>query len=92
MRSLKIGRPGIWRLARRDCELYSVQILSAGAFGAVRVLNGQDRVLFHQPSTFTGSFWLGAGAEGGLVVELYSIDMAPNLTINWRVASRDIEA
>ncbi len=92
MRSIKIDRPGLWRLARRDCELYSVMIVSSGSWGRARVMDGHRRVLWYQPSTFTGSFTLGAGALGGLIVELSSADLAANLTINFRVGTQDIEA
>ncbi len=83
MRSVVVSKPGKYRLARRDCELYSVQIVSAGAWGRAKVMNGKGRPLWEQPSTFTGSFWLSAGAEDGIIVHLYSTE-SPNLTINWR--------
>lgn len=84
MRAASITLPGTWRLARRDAELYSVQIVSSGAWGRARVSDGNERALWFQPSTFTGSFWLGAGAEDGLLVELSALDVAANLTVNWR--------
>ena len=90
MRSLKIDDPGRWRLARRDSELYSVQIVCSGAWGRARVTDGRGRTLWFQPSTFTGSFVLGAGALDGLIVELDSQDQAPNLSLNWREADREI--
>lgn len=90
MRSLKVDRVGRWRLSRRDCELYSVQIVSSGAWGRFRVSDGRGRELLEQPSTFTGSFWLSAGALDGLVVEVSSIDRGANLTINWREADGEI--
>ena len=90
MRALKLERVGIFRLARRSCELYSVQIVSSGAWGRWRVFDGRDNELIMQPSTFTGSFWLGAGAWDGLLVQNYGYDRAPNLTINWREADQDM--
>lgn len=90
MRSLKVDRVGRWRLARRSCELYSVQIVSSGAWGRIRVADGHDRELWEQPSTFTGSFWLSAGALDGLIVEVSSLDRGANLTINWREADGEI--
>lgn len=90
MRSHSVDRIGIFRLARRACELFSVQIVSAGAWGRARVMDGDGRVLWSQPSTFTGSFWLGAGAYKGLLVEVASRDRAPNLTVNWREANREM--
>ena len=90
MRALKVDRVGRFRLARRTCELYSVQILSGGAWGRIRLTDGHDRELWEQPSTFTGSFWLSAGALGGLIVEVASIDRGANLTVNWREPDGEI--
>jgi len=84
MRTAKVDQVGRFRLARRSCELYSVQIVSGGAWARCRVTNGLGRALWEQPSSFTGSFWLSAGAIGGLIVEVSAIDRGANLTINWR--------
>jgi len=83
MRAQIVDKVGLFRLARRSCELYSVQIASAGAWARMKVMNGRGRVLWLQPSSFTGSFWLGAGAEDGLLVEIGG-DSAPQLSINYR--------
>lgn len=82
--------PGLFRLARRWCELYSVQIVGSGTWSRIRCLDGNLVPKFEQISTFTGSFWLSAGCEGGLIVEVYSKYVAdcPNLTINWREKDR----
>jgi hypothetical protein len=90
MRAHKIDRPGLWRLARRSCELYSVMIVSAGAWGRFVFMDGLLRPLFMQPSTFSGSFWLGAGAIDGLLVHVDSRDASTNLTCNWREADREM--
>ena len=84
MRSMKVDRVGRYRVARRSCELYSVEILSGGAWGRWRVTDGHDRELIMQPSTVTGSFWLSAGALDGLIVEVASLDRGANLNVNWR--------
>ena len=84
MRAVQLWDNGKFRISRVDAELYSVQITSAGAWGRLRVWNGLGRKLFHQPSTFTGSFWLSAGAEGGIIVELESMTNAPTVTVNFR--------
>ena len=92
MRSVQVMRAGRVRIARRDAEVYSVQIISAGSWARARVLNGEGRALWEQPSTFTGSFWLGAHAAGGIVVEIASgleYETA-NFTINWREPDQDI--
>lgn len=85
MRALRVGSNGLFRLSRRPCALYSVQIVSSGVWGRARVMDGDGRKLWEQPSTFTGSFWLGAGSLFGLLVEMSSdnADDAANLTINW---------
>lgn len=84
MRSATIDALGLVRVARRSCELYSVQILSAGAWVRARVLTGSGRPLWFQPSTFTGSFVLMAGAEDGLVLEMGGIDRGATIMLNWR--------
>jgi len=88
MRCARVAAPGLWRLARRDCELYSVQIVSSGSWGRARVMTGAGRPIWCQPSTFTGSFVLGGAAEGGLIVELVSQDVSVNVTINYREADQ----
>lgn len=91
MRSTRVVRRGLYRLARRDAELYSVQIIGSGSWGRARLLDA-NRVMWEQPSTFTGSFWLGGGARGQMVVELYASSEhdAANLTINWREKDRHL--
>lgn len=86
MRSTWLTRAGVYRLARRDAELYSVLISSSGAWGRFSVSNGLGRPLFFMPSPFTGSFWLSAHAEGGIVVELAAMNPsdAADVTIAWR--------
>jgi hypothetical protein len=84
MRSIRLSRSGLWRLARRTCELYSVMIVSAGSWGRFQCSDAAGNSKFIQPSTFTGSFWLGGCCEGGLIVELDARDCATNLTVNWR--------
>ena len=90
MRSARVSRPGVFRLARRDCELYSVQIVGGGTFTRVRMMAGSWRPIWEQPSSFTGSFWLSAGCEDGLLCEIHALDevSSPNLTINWRERDR----
>ena len=92
MRSVRLTRAGLWRVARRDAELYSVQIVSAGSWARARVIDGAEKILWYQPSTFTGSFWLGAYAEGGILVEISSAlpHEACNLTIDWRERTQDL--
>jgi len=88
MRACQLWAIGKFRVSRRDAELYSVQVTSMGAWGRIRVWNGHGRLLFFMPSTVTGSFWLSAGAEDGIIVGLESLTTAPTVTINFR--ERDI--
>lgn len=89
MRAAMLDSVGKWRISRRDAELYSVQIVSAGAWARIRVYNGKGRILFPMLSTFPGSFWLSAGAEDGIIVDLESMTMAPIVTVNFR--EQDLE-
>lgn len=90
MRGVTLIKPGRFRLARRDAELYSVQVVGSGSWGRVRIENGAGRELFEQPSSFTGSFVLSAGADGGIVVELAGQRGAPCLAVNWREKDADL--
>lgn len=90
MRAARVSRPGLFRLSRRDCELYSVQIVGGGTFTRIKMMTGTMRVIWEQISTFTGSFWLSASSENGLFCEIHALDEAssPNLTVNWRERDR----
>lgn len=87
MRCAVLDRPGIYRLARRDCELYSIQIVGAGDWGRARALTGRGRPVFSMPSTFTGSFWLSGGLEDGLIMELFALNYM-TFEVNWRETDR----
>lgn len=86
MRAHRVWKPGRYRLARRSCELYSVQIVSSGAWGRFRLWDGRGNKILEQPSTFTGSFFLSAGCFDGLLCEVscFAPSDSTNLTINWR--------
>jgi len=88
-RSAQLYGTGRFRISRRTCELYSVQILSAGSFGRARVTDGTGRAIWYQPSTFTGSFQLGAGCVDGIIAELYASE-GINFTLNFREADEAI--
>jgi hypothetical protein len=68
-----------------------VQIVGSGAWARCKVMDAEGRTLWMQPSTFTGSFWLGAAAIGGLIVQIWSSHEfeAANLTLNWREKGQD---
>lgn len=89
MRSATLEKPGLFRLARRECELYCVQIASAGAWGRAVVMDGDGRELWGMPSTFTGSFVIGGGAEHGLLVHLHCLK--PSDALNFTVAWRELD-
>jgi len=87
MRMAFVEGPGAFRLARRDCELYSVQIVMPGDWGKAWFKTGRGRPIFHMPSTFTGSFVLGGGCEDGLILELYALKFIA-FEVNWREPDR----
>lgn len=86
MRARRLATPGVFRLARRWAELYSVQIVGSGTWSRIRCYDGTGVRKFEQISAFTGSFWLSAACEKGLIVEVHARYAAdcPNLMINWR--------
>jgi hypothetical protein len=87
MRMAVLDRPGRYRLARRSCEVYSIQIVSAGDWGKAWARTGTGRPVWHQPSTFTGSFWLSGGCEDGLIMELFALNTII-FEVNWREPDR----
>jgi hypothetical protein len=87
MRSKQVQGRGFFRLARRDCEFYSIMIL-CNAWGRARVMDGNGRALWYQPSLFAGSFVLCAGAMGGLIIE--STGENANFALNWRESNQEI--
>jgi hypothetical protein len=87
MRAVQLDQVGKFRVSRKNAELYSVQITSAGAWGRINVFDGEGRKVFCLPSAFPGSFWLGGGCFGGIIVYLDSMDMAPIVTVNFREGS-----
>ena len=89
-RSITLDEVGIFRVARRDVALYSVQITSGGAWGRIKVSTGLGRGVFEQLSCFTGSFHLGGGCEAGLIIELFAADRAPIVALNWREADQKV--
>lgn len=90
MRAVMLWRPGKFRISRRDSELYSVQIASAGAWAHLTIYTGEGRKVFKQMSTFTGSFWLSAGCEGGIIAFLEAATTAPTVTLNFRERDRQL--
>lgn len=86
MRSITIDDVGVFRVARRSCELYSVEI-TAG-WGRLRLSNGLGRSLWYQPSIFTGSFVIGCEAEEGLIIEIQG--GPPTVNVNWRESDREV--
>lgn len=91
MRSRVFKESGIFRISRRDCELYSVEIKTCGAWGRLLILDGNSDWVFYQPSAFTGSFVLGACCFGGMYLWAVSGPGADSLlTINWREQDRKL--
>jgi hypothetical protein len=88
MRSAMLNRAGKFRLARRACELYSVEIMNPGAWPRYIIRESSGRIAWYEPSAFTGSFVHGGGMED-LIVEIHA-SSTPLACINWREETRDI--
>ncbi len=88
MRSHLITSPGKFRLARRECELYSIEIMIPGSWPRFIVRETNGRMAWYEPSAFTGSFTHGGGMED-MVVEIHS-SSTPLAVINWREADREM--
>jgi hypothetical protein len=88
MRSAMIMSAGKFRLSRRPCELYSVEIMNPGAWPRYIIRESTGRMAWYEPSAFTGSFVHGGGMED-LVVEIYS-SSTPLACVNWRELDREI--
>jgi hypothetical protein len=84
MRTVRLAHIGVFRLARRSAEFYSIMIDHSGSFCRLIVRNGKGVPLFDQFSSFTGSFVNQAYAEGGIVVDVEGKQQAPLLSVNWR--------
>lgn len=83
MRSILVEGPGRFRIARRNCEIYSVQIPTCGDLAKFRLLDACGETKFFMPTVFTGSFWLSAGCDGGLIAELDALNVV-TIVINYR--------
>ena len=83
-RAHQIRESGLFRLSRRDCEFYSIQIQAGGGWGRIAVYDGNGLLKFYQPSTFTGSFKPEAGCEGGLIIYAYGAEVPAFITMIWR--------
>ena len=83
MRGTQVESCGLFRLSRRTCELNSIKILFGGSCGWLEVVSGLGRPLFRMPSSFTGSFPLGAEAEDGLIVYM-AADISQVVQLSWR--------
>lgn len=84
-RSATILQSGLFRLSRKTCSLYSVEIKSCGAWGRILILDGDENEVFFQPSTFTGSFVLDACCWNGLYVWNMSGPGSDSpINVNWR--------
>lgn len=81
--STHIIEPGIYRLSSaKNVVLYAVEILNNRA--AISIFDGTKRLLFAQPSTFTGSFvWQGYAEDGLIVRSAAGTPLGANITITW---------
>lgn len=88
MRSQILTAPGKFRLSRRPCELYSIEIMNPGAWPRYIVRESNGKMVWYEPSAFTGSFTHGGGMED-LIVEIHSAS-TPLAVINFREMDREI--
>jgi hypothetical protein len=77
--------PGYWRLTNKDAVVYSIMILNCGAWGFLGIYDGTRRLIWAQPSAFTGSFVIEGFCKDGIIVDNgYGQHMGTNITVNWR--------
>jgi hypothetical protein len=89
MRSRMFNSSGMFRIARRHASLYSVEIKAAGSWGRILIYDGDGKLVFYQPSTFTGSFVLEGGCRNGIIVHINSGAGSDGLfMVNWREKDR----
>ena len=88
MRCALLDQAGVFRLARRTCELYSVEIMNPGAWPRYIIRESGGRIAWYEPSAFTGSFTHGGGMSD-LVVEIHAAS-TPLACINWRETDREV--
>lgn len=88
-RTYQLNKAGVFRVSRRGCVFKSIMIAASGSFGSVVVKTGTGRIIWCQPSTFTGSFVVGGYAEEGLILEAW-MESVPFVTISWREPDTEI--
>lgn len=84
-RGASISESGVFRLARRTSEFYSILVPNPGAWASLEVRDGYNRPVWRMPTTFTGSFVSGIELEGGVIVEAFERRGVPaQFTVSWR--------
>ena len=86
LRSARIRRKGLYRLSRRECVLVGTLVLAPESGVSVVIADGDGKEFFDMPNMFTGSFYLGAGCDHGLLVSVHSAHDSDsiNLTLTYR--------
>jgi hypothetical protein len=85
MFSYSLPSQGIWHLSKNDSVLYSMIILDCGSWGGLSIYDGTRRLLWKQPSAFTGSFVLEGYCKSGLLIDNGHGQIMPiRTTVNWR--------
>jgi hypothetical protein len=80
-----LQRSGYWRLATKDSVIYSIMILNCGSWGFLGIYDGTRRLIWAQPSTFTGSFVLEGFCKDGIIVDNgFGRRLGTNITVNWK--------
>jgi hypothetical protein len=90
MRMVSLHKSGLYRLARRSSELYSVLIVGQGAWAKARIMTGTGRPVWEMPSAFSGSFLLLGYCEEGIIAHLHAFEQGDSL--NFSVQFREPDA
>jgi hypothetical protein len=75
---------GTFRLSSaRNIKISAIEVHKNG--GHITVADGDGRHVWAMPSVFTGSFYVEAGIENGLIVRHGAVDgVVPEYTIVWQ--------
>lgn len=74
---------GTFRLSSaKHVKFYALEVWKNG--GHVSIADGSGRVIFKQPSLFTGSFQMDGGLSDGLIIRLGAASgVIPSVTVSW---------
>jgi hypothetical protein len=85
LRAAVLDRPGVYRLARRSCQLDTVFLGNLGSWAQCTIYTGAWRPVLHLPTMVTGTFKLGGYCERGLLTRISARSGAsPLVSVSWR--------